>query len=77
MPADRPEPDLPLLFEPFVHERANTIGWTAERQIAFIAALARTGVVRPRRRRSACRRARPIICARGCASGSTVLPMRR
>ena len=38
-------PDNLLLFTPHIPQRANTTGWTAERQRAFIAALSRTGVV--------------------------------
>jgi hypothetical protein len=40
------QPDTLLLFTPHVPARVHTSGWTAQRQIAFIAALARTGVVR-------------------------------
>ena len=39
------EPDLLLHFTPHVPRRQYATGWTAERQIAFIAELARTGVV--------------------------------
>lgn len=38
--------DTLLLFTPHVPARVQAGGWTAQRQIAFIAALARTGVVR-------------------------------
>jgi hypothetical protein len=38
--------DTLLLFTPHVPARVHTSGWTPQRQIAFIAALARTGVVR-------------------------------
>lgn len=41
-----PAPDILLLFTPHVPQRVQAAGWTADRQIAFIAALARTGVVR-------------------------------
>ena len=38
-------PDNLLLFTPHIPRRVHAAGWTAERQRAFIAALARTGVV--------------------------------
>lgn len=44
--ASSPTPDLLLRFTPHVPDRPTATGWTPERQIAFIAALARMGVVR-------------------------------
>ncbi|MBO9622807.1 MAG: hypothetical protein J7500_08845 [Sphingomonas sp.] len=44
--ARSPLPDLLLRFTPHIPDRPTATGWTAERQIAFIAALARMGVVR-------------------------------
>ena len=40
------QPALLLRFTPVPLARTRASGWTAERQVAFIAALARTGVVR-------------------------------
>ncbi|WP_157073601.1 hypothetical protein [Sphingomonas soli] len=37
--------DLLLRFTPHIPRRKYATGWTADRQVAFIAALARTGVV--------------------------------
>lgn len=39
------EPDLLLRFTPHIPRRRHANGWTADRQIAFIDALARTGVI--------------------------------